>query len=593
MKRLHEVTQYAADVVYGKIIACKWEKLTCKRHLNDLERQGTAEFPFVFDETRADRIFQWFRICRHVRGPFSGQPIELDSFSKFDLGSVFGWVHKDTGKRRFKTAYIRVARGNFKSTLMSGVANYGMCGDALYPPGQPGLAKYEAMPEVVCGAVDKEQAKRVWEDARAMAWASPDILKRLDVKKTAISHKTRGGSMKKLSKDTKNKDSGAPCIIIIDEYHAHPTSLVKDVTSSGKGKRSQCLEFIITTAGEDSENSPCKKEDDIGKRILLGEIPNESYYIAIREIDDEEDPHDERCWIKANPVFQTWNAYSEELFNTIKDEHELAFGSGDNSKVRQWMIKRVNRWQADAENKYFSGCMDKWKNLAVSKSKFLELTKNAEGWEGIDLAKTTDLTADAFVTRLADGRIAVSAHGYMPIERAQQHEHSDRVPYKKWAQDGWCTLTDGPVTDYRFIKTNLHDREFDNGWKYKQICYDSFNASHFIQDLVADRYEIEQMVEVRQGFKTLSEPTKKFREYVLQGKLVHDGNPLLTWCLGNAVERNDENGNIALSKKNKDDSQRIDLAAAAINAMVGLLANDGSDSSVYDDRPAGEKIFSV
>lgn len=581
---MHPTTQYATDVVYGDIVACKWEKLSCRRHLHDLERQGTEEFPFIFDETRADRIFEWFKICRHVRGTgdLTGKPIELDFWQKFDLGAIFGWVHKDTGKRKFKTAYIRVARGNAKSTVMSGIANYGMCADALYPPGRPDLAKYEASPEIIIGAVDREQANIVWGDAREMALSSPGTLKRLTIQKAAITHKTRGGKIRKLSKDSKNKDGGSPCMIIIDEYHAHPTSLIKDVTASGKGKRSQCLEFIITTAGEDAENSPCFKEDNICKKILTGEIPNDTYFVMIREIDDEDDPHDISCWSKSNPMFQNKNEYSQELFATVKDEYDLAFGSGDSSKIRQWMIKRVNRFQSSAVNKYFSSCMDKWKSLAVSRNEFLKLVKGQECYNGEDLSKCIDLSASGFVFRLDDGRYAVCAHGFIPEDQVVKHEHTDKVPYRYWAKDGWCTITPGAVTDDREIKSYIHDMEFDQGWKIKEICFDPYGARQFANDMGPDG-EGYQTVEIRQGFTTLSEPTKKLRELTLQGNIVHDGSPLLTWCLSNAIELIGEGQLIKLSKKHKDDSQRIDLVAAIINALFRALLND-SKGYVYKER---------
>ena len=581
---MHPTTQYATDVVYGDIVSCKWEKLACKRHLKDLERQGTEGFPFVFDESRADRIFAWFsKVCRHVRGPFSGQPLELENFQKFDLGCIFGWTHKDTGKRKYKTAYIREGRGQAKSTEMSGVTNYGMCADALYPPGRPDLAKYEASPEIIIGAVDREQANIVWGDAREMGLASPGILSRLKIQKAAITHKTRGGKVRKLSKDSKNKDGGSPCFIIIDEYHAHPTSLIKDVTASGKGKRSQCLEFIITTAGEDAENSPCFKEDNICKKILLGEIPNESYFVMIREIDDDDDPHDKSCWPKANPMFQNKNEYSEELYAEMLDEYDLAFGSGDPSKIRQWMIKRVNRFQSGAENKYFSGCMDKWKALAVSRKEFLELVKDRECYNGEDLSKCIDLTASGFVFRLDDGRYAVCAHGFIPKDTVTKHEHTDRVPYQYWADNGWCTITPGAVTDDREIKSYIHDMEFDKGWKMKELCCDPYGARQFMNEMGPDG-EGYQTVEIRQGFTSLSEPTKKFRELTLQGRLVHDGSPLLTWCLNNAIELTAEGQLIKLSKKHKDDTQRIDLAAAIINALFRALLTEKPDCPYNESR---------
>lgn len=167
---MHPTTQYANDVVYGeygKKYCGELEKLACMRHLRDLERQGTEEFPYVFDESRADRIIQWYEVyCRHVRGAFTGRPIKLDPWQKFDKGCLFGWVHKDTGARRFNLAFDLRARGNVKSTESSANCAYFMCADAIYPPGRPELAQYEMLPEVHCAAVDKDQAKRVWGDAQ-------------------------------------------------------------------------------------------------------------------------------------------------------------------------------------------------------------------------------------------------------------------------------------------------------------------------------------------------------------------------------------------------------------------------------------------
>lgn len=581
---LHPVTRYATEIVSGLRPACKREWQACERHLKDLQRQGSEGFPFVFDESRANRIYDWFeRCCRHVRGPFSGELIQLQSFQRFDLGCLFGWVHQDTGRRRFKKSFNERARGNVKSTEMSGIALYGMCGDVIYPPGQPELRRYEDSPEVECAAVDRDQAKRVWGDACEMGRKSPDILKRLTIKRTYVEHSSRRGWLRPLSKETKNKDSGAPCIVIIDEYHCWASSEIHDVLYSGFGKRQQSLMCIITTAGKNAENNPAKKEYDICCKILDGDIEDEQYFVMIRELEQSDDPHNEAAWVKANPILQEDNEYSGILRDQILDEHNKAYGSGDPDKIREFLIKRCNLWQADSENKYMSGIMDKWKALAVPRGEFMELVRGRDCFLGLDLAKTTDLTASGYVFQLEDGRWAVTAHGYMPLERATQHEHSDRVPYKAWAQGGWCTLTDGAVTDYRYILTQLHDMEFDEEWRVREFCYDPYNASHFIQELVRAGYSDTQMVEIRQGVQTLSEPTKRFRELVLQGRIVHDGSPLLTWCLSNAVEVQDNNGNIKLSKKHKDDSQRIDLAAAVINALVRALVFEDS-TSVYETR---------
>ena len=299
---MYVTNRYAAEIVDGLRPCCRAEYLACQRHLRDLERQGTEDFPYVFDTTRADRIFDWFEhYCCHVRGVFSGQLIQLQPFQYFDLGCVFGWVHKDTGKRRFTTSFNMRARGNVKSTEMSGVALYGMCADAIYPPYEPENRQFENMPEVECAAVDRLQAKRVWGDAKAMGEKSTEISKYLLIKATYITHKTRGGWLRALSKDTKNKDSGAPCIVIIDEYHAHPTSEIVDVLKSGFGKRFQSLLMIISTAGKDASNNPCKREYDDAKKYLTGEAVNENYFVMIRELEEGDDVGDPACWVKANP----------------------------------------------------------------------------------------------------------------------------------------------------------------------------------------------------------------------------------------------------------------------------------------------------
>ena len=128
--------------------------------------------------------------------------------------------------------------------------------------------------------------------------------------------------------------------------------------------------------------------------------------------------------------------------------------------------------------------------------------------------------------------------------------------------------------------THIQDTELSDNLKIKEVCYDPYNATHFTQEMESGGYE---RVEIRQGVQTLSEPTMKFRELVMQGKIIHDGSPLLTWCVSNAIEVSDNNGNIKLSKKHKDDSQRIDLLAAIINAFVRALVKD-DDGPIYEKR---------
>lgn len=581
MSTVHPTTQYALDVLYGDYgkMCGELEKLACKRHLDDLKRVGQPDFPYVFDETRADRKFDWYeKICRHVRGPYAGQPILLEPWQRFDQGCVYGWVHKDSGTRRFVIAFHLRGRGNVKSTENSADCNYSMCADALYPPGHPELARYEASPEVSCAAVDKQQARRVWNDARAMALASPDIMKRLNVKKHTITHKTRDGWMLPLSRDIHNKDSGAETFVSIDEYHEWPTSEIKDTLFSGFGKRSQSLMSIISTAGLNAENNPCRIEQRSCEKILRGEIKNDRYFVMIRTMDEDDDPHDENNWTKPNPVLRLDGQYSRNLREQIRTEHDLAFDSGDHAKIRAWLTKRANIWQETAENKYMSDCMERFRACGVGREQFHRLTKEHEVYAGLDLSKKLDLTADGYVVPLRDGRFAVCAHGFIPQEGVRRHIQTDRIEYDMYAKENWCTVTPGAVTDFSYIEAHMHDLEMDYEWTVKEICYDPYQATHYAQRQEEEGYTC---VEIRQGVKTLSEPTKLFREFVMQGKIIHDGSPLMLWCFANAVEESDANGNIKLSKKHKDDSQRIDLAAAIINAFARAITHEFNDTELF------------
>jgi phage terminase large subunit-like protein len=550
---IHPVTQYALDVVEGRRVAGQSERLACARHLADLALSESDGYPWVFDESKADKIFTWFSYCKHVEGPQAGKPIELEPFQEFDLGCIFGWVSRETGLRRFEKAYIQEARKNGKSTVMSGLALYLMCGDG------------EESPNVYCAAVDREQARIVYKSAMAMARKSPDISKRMKIRDYMISHVSRGGELKALSRDTHNKDGLNPSGAIIDEYHAHTTSEIYDLIWSAWGQRAQALMAIITTAGFETVENPCFKEYEYGKSILKGVIQNDRYFVVIRELDLKDDEHDPKTWIKANPL----RASTPAGLAKIKEQHDEAFGSKDPAKIRNFRVKNLNVWVNETEDSYMGELMGKWAELEVSREAFLGMTKGLKCIVGGDLSKKIDLTADAFLFALDDDRIAICAHGFMPENSVVMHEKTDKIPYRSWREDGWLTMTEGDVTDYEAVKTHIHDAELNYGWQVHEFCYDPYAATHLANDLQKDGYTI---IEVRQGVRTLSEPTKLFREMVSQGRVVHDGSPLLTWCLGNAIIEQDSNENIKLTKKNASDTKRIDLASAVMDAMVRLPA---------------------
>ena len=571
----HPVTMFAKQVTAGRLhdMCGPYEIKACQRHLDDLKRIGDPDFPYVFDTTRADRIFRWFSQCVQTRGPEAGQPIELQDWQKFDLGNVYGWVHKDTGARRYNKTYEKRARGNFKSTEKSGQCLYAMCGDAIYPPYQPELAQYEREPEVECAAVDRGQAMRVYGDAKAIAEASPKIARRLVIPKAnPVRHRKLGGYMRALSKDTKNKDSGAPTFFCVDEYHAHPTSTIYDIGLNSFGKRWQPLLACITTAGDDAENKPCFNEELYAKRVLDGLTKDDRYFIMIRELPEDADPHDKREWLKANPCLRIDNDYSRTLRDQIESEYTTAYGSNDATKIRQFLTRRMDRWQATAEHSYLDEHARELARAAmIPADKFAELTDGSECWCGYDLGKRIDLSGVAAVFLLPDGRVAVKMHGFLPEGAAIRHEHSDRIEYRAWAERGWCTLTPGDVTDNSYVDDWIQRGQMEHGWKVVNVCYDGHNATDLAIRMNERAGDDDWCVEISQTCAGQNLAVKGFRELLLQGKIVIEESGLALWCLKNAVEIENNYGDLKLNKKNQMDTQRIDPVAAMMNALAQAL----------------------
>jgi phage terminase large subunit-like protein len=461
------------------------------------------------------------------------------------------------------------------TTRGAGIGLYMMVGDM------------EASPEVYCTAVDKRQARVLFNSSKEMAEQSRDIRARLKIGKFEINHKSRGGEMVAFSGEVKNKDAFSPSCAFVDEYHAHPTSEIYDQISSAKGQRAQPLMLIITTAGMDVE-SPCHHEYEYAKMILKGQVKNERYFVMIRELDEGDDEHDPKNWTKANPLMMSNRVMRKEL----RDMHDEAFNSKDSAKIRTFRVKNLNIWVHGNESTYMGEyltpalgeSLSKWDQCGVPREEFLELTSGRLTLVGLDLSKKIDLTAAGSVFLLEDERVAVCAHGFIPEGGVDRHEKLDKIPYRDWARDGWLTITEGDVTDYRRVQEYIQRCEKEYLWKTHEIAYDPYAATHFAIELSELGYIT---VEIAQWMKILSEPTKTFRELVASGKLVHDNSPLLRWAVGNAREIVDTKENIMLSKKKAGDTRRIDPIAAIITAMVRMQSLKESDMSGILDQDWG------
>lgn len=559
----HPTTQYALDVVEGKRLAGKYEILACERHLNDLQRQGTDSFPYIFDEERASKVFDFSeKYCKVTEDGHDikiGDPIILPEFAKFSIGSIFGWVHKDTGLRRFRKAYEQVARKNIKSTKLSVVGLYMFAADG------------EGGPQVYTAALDRDQAKIIYDMSAKMVKMSKPLRKRIKVtdSRNIMQHKRNGGKMLPLSKDSNNKDGFNPHCALIDEYHAHKTSEIYDVLASAMGMRQHPLIYVITTAGYNI-NGPCHEEYEYCKKVLEGIYENEEYFIYIAQMDEDDDIYDERNWIKANPLLATTEAGMDYLRSEMKIARE------QQSKRRGVLTKNFNIWIDQKDQGYMD--MSKWRACGASEENPFPDLANHVCVSGMDLSKKIDLTSVGFEIPLMDGRFAVLSHSFIPEETLQEKIQTDNVPYDQWVKDGWITVTPGAVVDYRYIQKYVAEQFEKHNWSGREVCYDEWSAGLIVQEMSEEGFE---MVEIPQRITTLSEPTKNFREMVYSGKIIHNNNPVLDWAVSNAIEHVDVSENIRLVKNKSVD--RIDPICALINAHVRAVFAK-PEVSVYEKR---------
>ncbi|EOS92851.1 phage terminase, partial [Erwinia tracheiphila PSU-1] len=279
--------EYARQVLSGKIIACSYIKKVCQRHFDDLKKSLDKEYPYTFNRDLAERACRFVQLLPHSSGDLKGQKLVLELWQAFVFFSIFGWVTKKNKKRRFREAYIRVARKNGKSFFAAGIGTYMFCADG------------ENSAEIYCGATKMPQAKKVFNPAQHMAKMLPGLRSKFGVSVWAEKMTRPDGSV--FAPVVGNPGDGdSPSCAIIDEYHEHPTDRLYAAMTTGMGARSQPLTLIITTAGVDLE-SPCFDKDKEAKEVLDAVIPNDRLFAMIYELDDGDDWQDPVNLIKANP----------------------------------------------------------------------------------------------------------------------------------------------------------------------------------------------------------------------------------------------------------------------------------------------------
>lgn len=542
--------QYTEDVLSGRVPACHWVKRACQRQRDDLAR----DWEYEFDPDKAEHICAFIELLPHIKGKWARERrrISLEPWQAFILTTVFGWVHKETGLRRFTEVYQEVARKNAKSTISAGVALYMFAAD-----GEQGAEVYTA-------ATTRDQAKIVFGDARLMAEREADMRSALgvDVQAHRLVVLDSASKLEPLSAEGSTLDGLNVHCAIIDELHAHKRRDVYDVIDTARGSREQSLLFCITTAGTD-RSGICYERRNHACQVLDGAVVDERLFGIIYTLDEGDNPLDPAVWVKANPNFGV---------SVLPDDMQSAARKAEAvpSAMSNFLTKRLNVW-VNADSPWMD--MQAWDRCAEP-GLTLEKVKHLPCWIGLDLASKVDVAAVVRLFRddAADLYYLVPTF-YLP-ERAL--EVSANSQYDGWRRSGWLTVTDGEVTDYDAIEAQI-ERDMAE-LNILEVPYDPWQATQLASHLIGKGAP---MVEFRQSTGNFSEGMKTLEALVLTGKIRHDGNPMMTWMVSNTVYRPDEYENVRPRKERPEN--KIDGTVAAIMAL--------SRAIVPQEKPAQAAIY--
>lgn len=555
-KHVAAANAYVARVLSGQIAACKWVRLACQRHARDLQR-ASAGWQYVFDERRADRAGSFIELLPHIKGAKAknGGLIRLEPWQAFIVCSLFGWVNRETGLRRFRIAYVEVPRKNGKSTLLSAISLYMLAVD-----GEPGAEIYSA-------ATTRDQAKIVWLDAHRMAKKSEEFRERFGVTTPAhsILQERTSSKFEPLSADHDTLDGKNPHFACVDELHAHKTRGVYDVLETAIGARTQPLLFTITTAGSNMTGI-CYEVRTFLARVLEETHASETFFGVIYTIDEGDDWTSEETHRKANPNYGV-SIQPETIRELCAKAMQLP------SAQANFRTKHLDVW-VSADEALFD--VETWKKCEDADLDRADFT-DEECVAGLDLASKDDIASRIDVYMREDPKTRkplfyVFGRHYLP--EAAVHD-ARNASYSGWELTGRIVATPGDVIDLQQIEDDLVADS--SAYQIAEIAFDPWQAQQLANRLSAQGAT---MVEVRPSTGNFSEPTKELGVLMKERRIRHDGDPVLTWAIGNVVGHFDNKDNVYPRKQRPEN--KIDPVIALVMALSRWLRRIGDGPSVLE-----------
>ena len=529
--------EYARNVVDGKILACEYVILTCKRFLSDLENPDLE-----FKAEKVDTFVKFASLLKHIKGECGGQSVKFEDWQLLIVASIFGFFRKDNGRRKYLSSYIEVPRKSGKSFLAAV-----MCLFALICDGEPGA-------EVLIAANSAKQAFEVdYETVSKLARQLDPRGKRMRHYRDSIRIDSTGSKLLVLAADSSRMDGFNCSFGLIDEYHEAPDSKVSDVIKSSMGMRKNPHLCTITTAGF-NKNLPCYDLHNYGVEVLQGKKTDESFFVMIFTLDEGDDWLDESVWKKAAPNLGITTSidFLRDIVNTAKQQP---------SKVVEAKTKQFDIW-CDSSTVWIPEDVIRKSMRKLDMSEFRNDNRYMV-YMGFDLAAVSDLTAfSVMFVDPEEEKYYFKTWYYLP-KKALSGKFNSQL-YAMWAEKGYLILTDSDTTDYAYIKNQI--LYWYSNLDVQLVAFDSWNATSLVNDLTKEGLPMQSY---SQSIGNFNRPTKEFERLVLSDKIVIDNNPITRFCFDNVELKVDINGN---AKPTGDHAaKKIDGVMSMLNCLGGFL----------------------
>ena len=509
-----------------------------------------------YDKKKADRAVTFIENLCHTKGKWAGTPFWLLPWQEQLIRDIFGIVKPD-GNRQFRTAFVEICKKVGKSELAAAVALY-----LLYADNEPSAEVYGA-------AADRQQASIVFDVVKQMVEMSPALMKRsklMGATKRIVNY-SNAGYYQVLSAEVGGKHGFSVSGLVFDEIHTQPNRQLYDVLTKGSSDaRQNPLHFIITTAGND-RHSIAYELHTKAVDILEGRRVDPTFYPVVYGLKDDEDWEDEANWYKVNPSL----GYTVDI-ERLRDAYREAKQNPADEITFKWL--RCNMWVSSTvawipDVIYMRG------NEPID----MDALAGRDCYAGLDLSSTGDITALVliFPPRDEEEKYVLLPYFWIPEETIPRRVKANSVPYDIWEKQGYIMSTEGNVIHYDFIEKFIMD--LSEKYHILEIAVDRWNATQMIQNLEGEGFTI---VPFGQGFSSMSAPTKEFYRLLMEGRIIHGGNPVLRWMAGNVVIDTDPAGNIKVTKAKS--KEKIDGIVAAIMALDRCIRQEGQSGSVYDER---------